>query len=146
MKFPLIDRSVSDIHDHEGYFPRLILLRHPRSRPSISPVPSKFISHIFHTPADAVEGSLVLLMVRHILLCIHFVLLVPPFIPLRILALVEGLTPLVLSCPIMRFQILSSFLPQFINSKPFRNQLTRLIDDDELEYCHWASEMNEVEL
>ena len=136
MKFPLINRSLSDIHDQEGYFPRLILLRYHRSRPSISPAPPKFISHIFHTPSKCRRSSYY----------IHFVLLVLPFIPLRILALVEGPTPLVLSCPIMRLQIFPSFLPQSIKSKLFRNQLARLIDDDELEDCHWASEMKEVEL
>ena len=73
-------------------------------------------------------------------------LLALPFIPLRIMALVGGLTPFVLSHPIMRFQILPSLLPQFINSKPLRNQLTRLIDDDKLEDRHWASELKEVEI
>ena len=72
-------------------------------------------------------------------------LLILPLIPIRAVALFVGLTPLVLTHPVIRAHVVPP-AQALTRSKILRTWLGRKIDNDRLEDKHWNTEMKDVEL
>ena len=70
-------------------------------------------------------------------------LLILPFIPLRLTFLIGGLAPFAMTHPLTQ-----AYLPIILepHMKKWHMQLTRFVDDDRLEDKHWNSELRVVEL
>ena len=72
-----------------------------------------------------------------------FLLIILPFIPLRPLFLVVGLTPFFITHPLVRVLFPPLLVPY---RKRLQMRITRLVDDDRLEDHHLKGELSEVEL
>lgn len=68
------------------------------------------------------------------------------YLPLRLLALVVGLSVFTSTHPIMRERILPVVIPPLFGDKTLRSSIVRARDNSNLEDKHWMSEMREVEL